>query len=98
MDDTDRMVAFIKEVAELRRDLVRADDFGDPLTLELSGQEIASLTYALALSYISEWANGQNGHRKIMGMISATCSTMMTAANGEAIDDAINKILGEQNG
>lgn len=94
-DHTDYIIKFIKETAALRRDLVQGNEFGEPMTIEFSGREIAGVTYALALAYITEWINSENGHRKIMEMLSDASATVLTVASGEEIDTFLNKVLGE---
>ena len=95
-DELERITYLIKKTAELRKDIVHAEEFGEPISLELSGREIAAATYALSLAYITEYMNGDHGSRKIMQMISeASASALAT----HEIDKTINEILGgEPNG
>lgn len=93
-DIEQRMVRFVKETALLRREIAQAEDFEEGITVTFNGRELAAVVYALALSYISEWVNGDNGHRKIMQMISDASATILAVGSSEEIDKAINLILG----
>jgi len=92
---SERIVRFVKETSMLRKEIAQADDFGDPIVLELTGRELAAVTYALALSYINEWVCADNGHKKIMAMISEASATILTVASREDLDEVLREILGE---
>ena len=95
MSDSDKMLQLVKELAELRREIVQKDTPEEGLEVKLTGSDLAAIVYALALSYVTEWVNGQNGHRKVMGMLGGASATILSADVAPHLDGFLDELLGE---
>ena len=90
------MKTFVREVAELRRELAAGAEIEEgTLTVELSNRDLAAIVYALAQCWLSEYISGAEGYRTIIDLVGEASSTIL-AADAD-IDGAINQILGKEN-
>lgn len=77
-----RMIQFVRDTAELRRELVE-----EPTNMK-------AITYSLAATYIAEWCAREPGGVEVCKAISAASQNIVSAALRPEVDKFIEDALG----
>lgn len=77
----ERMETFIRETAELRRELIQ------------DGDEVTAMVYALAAAYIAEYAAQEDGWETVTTRLGQAANMIRAAAEMNKLDDFLGEVL-----